>query len=128
MLQDLIDARRRDERSSSVPALAQAEVFPPDLHDTHHLWLKASLLLLWLLASFVVCFYARDLQNLFDGWQLGYWMAAQGSILIFLLIVLLYSWAMRRFEAQDAVAAELGSTQSADAAPPPHGPAASKQQ
>ncbi|MBS7350742.1 MAG: DUF4212 domain-containing protein [Comamonas sp.] len=103
MLQDLIDARR-DERSSSAPASAQAEVFPPDLHDTHHLWLKASLLLLWLLASFGVCFYARDLQSLLAG-QLGYWMAAQGSVLIFLLVVLIYSWAMRRFEAKDTTAA-----------------------
>lgn len=77
--------------------------FPPDLHDVRHLKLKAALLLLWALVSFVATYFARDLQGLvFGGWPLGYWIAAQGAVLVFMGIVVVYGWAMNRFERQDA--------------------------
>ena len=44
---------------------------PPDLHDTHHLWLKAILLTVWVVFSFGVCFFARHLQAWVQGRQLG---------------------------------------------------------
>ena len=75
--------------------------FAPDLHDARHLWLKAGLLLVWVLVTFVACFFARDLQVLVAGWPLGYWMAAQGAVLVFMVIVVAYCWAMSRFERQD---------------------------
>jgi len=77
--------------------------FPPDLHDVRHLKLKAGLLLLWALVSFGATYFARDLQVLvFGGWPLGYWIAAQGAVLVFIGIVVVYGWAMNRFERQDA--------------------------
>lgn len=79
--------------------------FAPDLHDARHLWLKAGLLLVWVLVTFVACFFARDLQMLVAGWPLGYWMAAQGAVLVFMVIVVAYCWAMSRFERQDAARA-----------------------
>jgi len=79
--------------------------FAPDLHDARHLWLKAGLLLVWVLVTFVACFFARDLQMLVAGWPLGYWMAAQGAVLVFMVIVIAYCWAMSRFERQDAAQA-----------------------
>ncbi|QTX21500.1 DUF4212 domain-containing protein [Comamonas aquatica] len=77
---------------------------PPDLHDTHHLWLKAILLAVWVVFSFGVCFFARDLQAWVQGWQLGYWMAAQGAVLMFMLIALVYCVVMDRFESRSASA------------------------
>jgi putative solute:sodium symporter small subunit len=80
--------------------------FAPDLHDARHLWLKAGLLLAWLLVSFVACYFARDLSAIVvAGWPLGYWIAAQGGVLAFIAIVVAYCWAMGRFERQDAEAA-----------------------
>lgn len=77
--------------------------FPPDLHDVRHLRLKAGLLLLWALVSFGATYFARDLQTLvFGSWPLGYWIAAQGAVLVFIGIVVVYGWAMNRFERQDA--------------------------
>ena len=59
--------------------------FPPDLHDVRHLWLKAVLLAVWVLASFVATYFARDLQDIVVGeWPLGYWIAAQGAVLVFI--------------------------------------------
>lgn len=71
---------------------------PPDLHDTHHLWLKAVLLAVWVVSSFGVVFFARDLQAWVQGWQLGYWMAAQGAVLMFIAIALVYCVVMDLFE------------------------------
>lgn len=81
-----------------------AHPFPPDLHDVRHLQLKATLLVVWVLVSFGVCFFARDLQTIVAGWPIGYWVASQGAVLVFMAIVVAYAWAMTHFERQDATA------------------------
>lgn len=78
--------------------VASVGEMPPDLHDTHHLWLKAILLTVWVVFSFGVCFFARDLQAWAKDWQLGYWMAAQGAVLMFMVIAVVYCVVMDRFE------------------------------
>ncbi|MBS0467860.1 MAG: DUF4212 domain-containing protein [Proteobacteria bacterium] len=88
--------------------------FAPDLHDARHLWLKAVLLLLWALVSFGVSYFARDLQIMVGGWQLGYWLASQGTVLMFIVIVGVYCVAMDYFERQDLAA------QGKDGAAQPH--------
>lgn len=81
----------------------RAGPFPPDLHDVRHLKLKAGLLVLWALVSFIATYFARDLEFIVvTGWPLGYWIAAQGAVMVFIGIVVVYSWAMNRFERQDA--------------------------
>ena len=91
------------QQPATRPADAEmAGPFPPDLHDVRHLWLKAGLLLLWALVSFGATYVARDLQVLVvGGWPLGYWIAAQGAVLVFIAIVVAYGWAMNHFERQD---------------------------
>ena len=80
-----------------------ASPFVPDLHDGRYLRLKAALLLLWVLVSFGSTYFARELQSFVAaGWPLGYWMAAQGAVVMFIAIVVAYCWAMDRFERQDA--------------------------
>jgi putative solute:sodium symporter small subunit len=101
-----------------TPEPELAGPFPPDLHDVRHLWLKGGLLLLWGLVSFVATYFARDLQSLVaGGWPLGYWVAAQGAVLMFIVIVVAYCWAMNRFERQDAARAPAPSTEQGK----PHG-------
>lgn len=95
--------------------------FPPDLHDVRHLWLKAGLLLLWVLVSFVAAYFARDLQwMLFGGWPLSYWIAAQGGVLVFIAIVVAYGWTMNRFERQDAQRQQAKAQAAQMAERPPH--------
>ena len=79
-------------------------VFPPDAHDGRHLRLKAGLLLVWALVSFGVCFFARDLQWVVAGWPLAYWVASQGAVLVFMVVVVVYAVAMSHFEREDAKA------------------------
>jgi putative solute:sodium symporter small subunit len=101
--------------SLSRPDAEAAGPFPPDLHDVRHLRLKAVLLLMWALVSFGATYFARDLQvHVLGGWPLGYWMAAQGAVLVFIAIVVVYGWAMNRLERQDADRALDDAQSSAD--------------
>jgi len=40
--------------------------------------LRGALLLIWLLASFGVMFFAYDLQQVVAGWPFSFWFGAQG--------------------------------------------------
>lgn len=71
-------------------------------HSTAALALKAVLLLAWAAVSFGVSFFARDLQFELAGWPLNYWIAAQGSVLVFIAVVVLYASIMNRIDPDPA--------------------------
>lgn len=58
-------------------------------------WISA-LMLVWFIVSFVLVFFARELNFEFLGWPFGFWMAAQGALLVYGLLVVVYAWAMHR--------------------------------
>lgn len=61
--------------------------------------LSLQLLLLWLLSSIVAVFFARELSGLsLFGWPLSFYLAAQGSSLVYLAIIGFYAWRMRRLD------------------------------
>ena len=61
--------------------------------------LTFSLLVVWALATFLVIFFARELSSVtVFGWPLSFYMAAQGLVVIYLLIVAVYTWQMGRFD------------------------------
>lgn len=71
--------------------------------SAHRPWpLHAGLLLVWFIASFGVVFFSRDLQGLVAGWPFDFWFAAQGSLLVFVAIVVGFARAANRHEAADA--------------------------
>ncbi|GKS90540.1 DUF4212 domain-containing protein [Acidovorax sp. SUPP2539] len=112
-------------RPSAIEEPGAGHPFPPDLHDARHLWLKAGLLLAWAAVSFGACYFARDLQFMVvGGWPLGYWIASQGAVLVFIGIVAIYCAAMNHFERQDAnaVAGGADTPPSTPAAPGPGAP------
>lgn len=62
--------------------------------------LTLALLLLWFIFTFGVIFFARELSGLtLFGWPLSFYMAAQGSTLIYLLIIAFYALAMKKLDA-----------------------------
>jgi putative solute:sodium symporter small subunit len=79
-------------------------------HDPRVLALKAVLLTLWAATTFVVCFFARDLQFMMGPWPFSYWMAAQGAVLVFIAIVAFYAAMMKRLAPNDALPTPPGST------------------
>ena len=61
-------------------------------------WVRAALLFLWFLASFGVAFFARELDMVVGGWPLNFWLTAQGAVLVFIAVVMLYAAYMNRAE------------------------------
>ncbi len=45
---------------------------------------------------------ARDLSFEVWGWPLHFWLVAEGSVLLFILMVAVYAWLMNRWDAQEA--------------------------
>lgn len=62
--------------------------------------LTAVLLGIWVCVNFVLPFFARDLSFKVGGWPLNFWLSAQGSLLVFLAIVVVYAWLVNRWEAE----------------------------
>jgi putative solute:sodium symporter small subunit len=57
------------------------------------------LLLCWLLLSFGILFFARELGGLrFFGWSFSFYMAAQGLTLMYVLILAIFSFLSHRID------------------------------
>ena len=62
-----------------------------------------ALLLLWLGVTLLTCLYAPELNAFsFLGFPVGFYFAAQGSLIVFLLIVGFYAWYMNRLDRRAA--------------------------
>lgn len=60
--------------------------------------LHFGLLSLWFVLAFGIVFFANDLRFEVFGWPVGFWFAAQGSMLMFVLIVGFFAWRTNRGE------------------------------
>jgi len=58
--------------------------------------LTAALLLAWFVVGFVVTWFARDLDFPFFGWPFSFWVAAQGGIVVFVVLIAIYARRMAR--------------------------------
>jgi len=65
-----------------------------------NLRLMAMCLLIWFLCSYVFGILLVEQLNTirFGGFQLGFWFAQQGSILIFVVLIFFYAWRMNRID------------------------------
>jgi putative solute:sodium symporter small subunit len=61
-----------------------------------------ALLAIWFVATFGVAYFGRDLAGVVFGWPFSFWMAAQGAPCVYLVLVAVYAWAMRRIDLGDA--------------------------
>lgn len=71
--------------------------------DPRVLALKAGLLTVWATVSFVLCFFARDLEFVIAGWHFSYWMGAQGAVLVFIAIATVDATVMKRLAPEDSL-------------------------
>lgn len=57
------------------------------------------LLSIWFIVSFSIIFFARELAGLsLFGWPVSFYMAAQGSILIYLLLIAIYAIVAKKLD------------------------------
>jgi putative solute:sodium symporter small subunit len=63
-----------------------------------NLRITALLLGIWFVVTFVVGFYARDLNFNFFGWPFSFWVGAQGALVIYVLIIAYYAHYMNNLD------------------------------
>ena len=82
------------------------------LSERHHQYWRANLritgilLFIWFFVTFVIGFFARDLNFNFFGWPFSFWVAAQGALIVYVVIIGFYAHYMNRLDQQYGVAEE----------------------
>lgn len=72
-----------------------------------NLRITSILLAIWFVVTFVMAYFARDLSSFnFFGWPFSFYMAAQGSLIIYVLIIWFYARTMNRLDQEHGVAEE----------------------
>jgi len=62
------------------------------------------LLLVWFIVTFVEAWFARELNTItFFGFPLGFYMSAQGSLAIYVIIIGVYAWYMTKLDKEYGV-------------------------
>ena len=72
-----------------------------DRHRTYwrkNLQITGLLMSIWFLVTFVVVYFARDITFIFFGWPFSFWVAAQGALLVYCLIIWYYAHYMNRLD------------------------------
>jgi putative solute:sodium symporter small subunit len=71
-----------------------------------NLRLTAILLAIWFVATYVVSYFARDLNFTILGWPFSFYMGAQGSLVIYVVIIWFYARYMNNLDQEYGVAEE----------------------
>ncbi|MBL0727554.1 DUF4212 domain-containing protein [Piscinibacter sp. HJYY11] len=61
------------------------------------------LVAVWFFVTFVIGWFARDLDFSFFGWPFSFWVAAQGALIVYVLIIGFYAWYMGRLDRRHGV-------------------------
>lgn len=64
------------------------------------------LMAVWFVVTFVVGFFARELNFDFFGWPFSFWVGAQGAPVVYVLIIGFYAHYMNRLDVEHGVAEE----------------------
>ena len=75
----------------------------------HEYWRKnlrinAFLLSIWFFVTFVLIYFARDLDFKFFGWPFSFWVAAQGALVVYCVIIWYYAHYMNKLDIEYGVA------------------------
>jgi putative solute:sodium symporter small subunit len=71
-----------------------------------NLRITSILLVIWFVVTYVVAFYARDLNFSFFGWPFSFWVAAQGALVVYVVIIAFYASYMNKLDIEHGVAEE----------------------
>lgn len=65
-----------------------------------NLHITCALLVVWFVVTFVMSYFARELSFSFFGWSFSFWMGAQGSLVVYCMIVWFYARYMERLDVE----------------------------
>lgn len=75
-------------------------------HDAHwrkNLRITGVLLAIWFFVTFGLGYFARDLNFSFFGWPFSFWVAAQGALIVYCVIIWCYARYMNRLDIEYGV-------------------------
>jgi putative solute:sodium symporter small subunit len=77
-------------------------------HDywSANLRITSILLVIWFVVTYVIGYFARDLNFNFFGWPFSFWVAAQGALIVYCLIIWFYARYMNKLDQEHGVAEE----------------------
>ena len=61
------------------------------------------LLGIWFIVTFVLAYFAKALTFKFFGWPFSFWVAAQGALVVYCLIIGYYAWYMNKLDIEHGV-------------------------
>ena len=70
---------------------------------SRNLRITAILLAIWFFVTFVIGYFARDLSFNFFGWPFSFYMGAQGSLIIYVVIIWYYARYMNKLDIEHNV-------------------------
>jgi putative solute:sodium symporter small subunit len=79
-----------------------------EVYWRRNLRLTALLLAVWFIVTFGVAFFARELSFSFFGWPFSFWVAAQGALIVYVLLVWFYARTMDRLDREHGLAEDDG--------------------
>ena len=63
-----------------------------------NLRITAILMGIWFVVTFVIAYYARELNFNFFGWPFSFWVAAQGALVVYVAIIGYYAYYMNKLD------------------------------
>jgi putative solute:sodium symporter small subunit len=71
-----------------------------------NLRITSILMAIWFVVTYGVAYFARDLNFNFFGWPFSFWVAAQGALVVYVVIIAFYASYMNKLDVEHGVAEE----------------------
>jgi putative solute:sodium symporter small subunit len=71
-----------------------------------NLQITGILLAIWFVVTFVIGYFARDLNFTFFGWPFSFWVGGQGALIVYVAIIWYYARYMNKLDQEHGVAEE----------------------
>ena len=71
-----------------------------------NLRITSILLAIWFVVTFLIGYFARDLNFTFFGWPFSFWVGAQGALIVYVIIIWYYQRYMNALDQEHGVAEE----------------------
>ena len=76
------------------------------LYWRKNLRITAIMMAIWFVVTYVVSYFARDLNFAFFGWPFSFWVGAQGALVVYVVIIWYYARYMNKLDQEYGVAEE----------------------
>jgi putative solute:sodium symporter small subunit len=76
------------------------------LYWQRNLRITSVLMVIWFVVTFVVGYFARQLNFTFFGWPFSFWVGAQGALVVYVILIWYYARVMNKLDQEYGVAEE----------------------